>query len=84
MKTSVHDSMNRQLTVRLPRFLYRRAQQMAKARGTSLNALVTGLLTELDRKGREEELARAYELLGGDKGSDVEYAATAQAAVTHE
>ena len=84
MKTAMSDSTNRQLTVRLPRGLYRRAQQLARARRTSLNALVTGLLAELDRRAREEELSKAYELLGRDRGSDVEFAARAQAEVVDE
>lgn len=84
MKTAPDDVTNRQLTVRLPGALYRRAQQIAKTRRTSLNALVTGLLAELDRRAREEELAKAYALLGRDKGSDVGFALKAQAEVGDE
>ena len=62
----------RQLTIRIPRGLYARAHDLAKARRTSVNALVRQLLEQLDRLEREQELSRAYDLLGRDAETSVE------------
>ncbi|MHB8879276.1 MAG: hypothetical protein ACYC8T_36740, partial [Myxococcaceae bacterium] len=62
MKTAASEVAVRQLTVRIPRDLYQRAQIAARARRTSVSALVRGLLEQLDRSERERELGRAYEL----------------------
>jgi hypothetical protein len=72
MKTSRPDPVIRQLTVRVPRALYVRAHDLARARHTSVNALVRELLEQLDRLERDRELERAYDLLGSDSGSEVE------------
>ena len=72
MKTSESDVVLRQLTVRIPRSLYARAHDVAKARRTSVNALVRQLLEQLDRLEREQELSRAYDLLGHDAEANVE------------
>ena len=73
MKTSQAETTFRQLTVRLPRALHTRARQLAKARHTSLNALVRLLLEELDRNERERSLEAAYNSLGRGRGTDVEH-----------
>ena len=49
-----------------------RAHDVAKARRTSVNALVRQLLEQLDRMEREQELSRAYDLLGRDAEASVE------------
>jgi len=72
MKTSHSDLAIRQLTVRVPRALYARAQDLARARRTSVNALVRQLLEQLDRFERDRDLQRAYDLLGRDSGSEAE------------
>ena len=79
MKTSSRDVATRQLTLRLPRGLYQRAQRLAKERRTSVNALMRELLERLDREEREQELRRAYAIVGAD--ADVEWAFEAQAEV---
>lgn len=82
MSTASGSSPHRQLTVRLPREVYARAQRAAKARKTSLSALVRRLLEELERTERERELERAYGLLGEDaRESRVEAQFEAQAQV---
>ncbi len=81
MKTSNSDLATRQLTVRVPRALYARARDLARARHTSVNALVRQLLEQLDRVERNRELERAYDLLGCDSGSEVEPFFEAQAEV---
>ena len=81
MTTSTNDGSTRQLTVRLPRDVYARAQRAARARKKSLNALVRGLLEDLERAEREAELERAYALLGGDGETSVEEQFKAQAEV---
>ncbi|MHB8872518.1 MAG: hypothetical protein ACYC8T_02420, partial [Myxococcaceae bacterium] len=63
------------------RDLYQRAQIAARARRTSVSALVRGLLEQLDRSERERELERASELLGQDSKSGVEPNFEAQAEV---
>lgn len=81
MKTSGNEISIRQLTLRLPRELCARAQEVARARRTSVNALVRQLLEELDRSERERELERAYELLGSDSENAAEPFFAAQAEV---
>ncbi len=81
MKMSVHEGATRQLTVRLPSALYSRAREMARARRTSVNALLRRLLEEADELEREQELTRAYELLGEDAASGVEPFFAAQSEV---
>ena len=81
MTTANTDSNVRQLTVRLPRAVYARAQRAARARKTSLSALIRGLLDELERGEREAELERAYALLGADEGANVDPQFRAQAEV---
>jgi hypothetical protein len=71
----------RQLTVRLPRGVYERAQRAARTRKTSLSALVRKLLEDLERTEREAELASAYALLGADDEASVEAQFRAQAEV---
>ena len=72
VKTSHPDLATRRLTVRVPSALHARARELARARGTSVNALVRQLLEQLERLERDRELERAYDLLGRDSGSDVE------------
>ena len=81
MSTATDSSAHRQLTVRLPREVYERAQRAARARKKSLSALVRALLLDLERHDREAELERAYGVLGGDEGSSVEAQFRAQAEV---
>lgn len=81
MTTATSEGGTRQLTVRLPRGLYERAQRAARARKTSLNALVRGLLENLERAEREAELERAYDLLGADPEANVEGQFRAQSEV---
>ena len=81
MKPAISEVAVRQLTVRIPRDLYRRARLAARARRTSVSALVRGLLEQLDRSERERELERAYQLLGQDAKSSVEPNFEAQAEV---
>jgi macrodomain Ter protein organizer (MatP/YcbG family) len=80
MSTANSDSDIRQLTVRLPRAVYARAQRAARARKTSLSALVRKLLEDLERAEREAELARAYELLGEDADVEPQFKAQAEVA----
>jgi Ribbon-helix-helix protein, copG family len=81
MKTATSEVTVRQLTVRIPRDLYKRAQLAARARRTSVSALVRELLEQLDRADRERELERAYELLGQDPKDAIEPFFEAQAQV---
>ena len=81
MKTASSDRAVRQLTVRLPGALLVRARAVAKARGQSVSKLVRRALEDLDRATREEELKRAYALLGEDGADDVEAAFEGQAEV---
>lgn len=81
MPTAQKDVESHQLTVRLPGQTLRAAKRVAKARGLTLNALIRELLTNLERQQEERELASAYEVLGADRDSSVEYAIRAQAKV---
>ena len=81
MKTAAADRTVRQLTIRLPGDLLVRAQAVAKARGQSVSKLVRRALEDLDRAAREDELKRAYALLGEDGADDVEAAFEDQAEV---
>jgi hypothetical protein len=67
--------------MRIPNSLYVRAHSLARARRTSVNALMRQLLEDLDRRECEAELAHAYELLGQETESDVEPFLAAQAEV---
>jgi predicted transcriptional regulator len=81
MATSNRGVETRQLTLRLSRGLYARAQQLAKARNATLNGFMRQLLEEVDRTQRERELQQAYELLGQDAEANVEPMLDAQAEV---
>jgi predicted DNA binding CopG/RHH family protein len=81
MSTAQSDISQRQLTVRLPDAALRAARRAAKARGITLNALVRQLLEDLERAEQERTLAAAYETLGADSQSDVEFAVPAQSKV---
>lgn len=81
MPTSSSDVEGRQLTVRLSGSTLRAARRVARARGITINALVRELLDQLERAETERELTAAYEALGADAASDVEFAVPAQARV---
>jgi hypothetical protein len=81
MSTSPSAVTVRQLTVRIPRDLYKRAQLAARTRKTSVSALVRWLLEQLDKADREKELERAYELLGRELTDSAEPYFEAQAQV---
>jgi hypothetical protein len=72
MSAATDAGNTRQLTVRLPRDVYQRAQRAARARKKSLSGLVRALLQDLERQDREAELERAYGVLGADADASVE------------
>lgn len=61
--------MTRQTTVRLPEELADQAEAVARVRGTSVNALIVGLLgAEIERVRSDEDFsARARKLLERDR-----------------
>jgi hypothetical protein len=61
--------MTKQTTVRLPDDLAEQAEAVARVRGTSVNALIVGLLgDEIERvRGDRDFTARAKKLLERDK-----------------
>lgn len=61
--------MTRQTTVRLPEELADQAEAVARVRGTSVNALIVGLLgAEIERVRSDKDFtARARKLLERDK-----------------
>lgn len=61
--------MTRQTTVRLPEELADQAEAVARVRGTSVNALIVGLLgAEIERVRTDEDFsARARKLLERDR-----------------
>lgn len=61
--------MTRQTTVRLPEELADQAEAVARVRGTSVNALIVGLLgAEIERVRSDEDFsARAHKLLERDR-----------------
>ncbi len=65
----------------MPGDLYEQTRVVARARRTSVSALMRRLLEDLARTERERELDQAYELLGRDPGADVEREFEAQAEV---
>ena len=78
MKTSFDDS-RRQLTLRMPLPLIKKAKAIAKRRKTTVNALLVTLVEACDRAEEERALTKAYELLGHD--ADVGFAHDAQAEI---
>lgn len=81
MKTSPTETTQRQLTVRLSPATLRTAKQVARGRGLTVNALIRQLLLELEREEQERELSAAYETLGGDAESSVDFAVREQGRV---
>lgn len=81
MSTSSSDITARQLTVRLSSQTLKTAKQVARARGLTVNALIRQLLLDLQREEDERVLVAAYEKLGSDPDSSVEFAAREQARV---
>lgn len=61
--------MAKQTTVRLPEELADQAEAVARVRGTSVNALIVGLLgAEIERVRSDEDFtARAHKLLERDR-----------------
>jgi hypothetical protein len=81
MQTSLNESSQRQLTVRLSADTLKTARVVARARGLSVNGLIRSLLVELQRAQEEKALEAAYARLGADAESNVEFATREQARV---
>ena len=75
------DTTRRVLSLRLDGALYTAAQGMAERKHVSLNALLAQALSELLRREQDAELARGFDILGGDAESNVDYAFEAQGQV---
>lgn len=71
----------RQVTVRLPERLLRRAKATASRRRVSLNALLRQALERMADEEREAVLSAAYDALGEDADSDASGFLKAQAEV---
>lgn len=69
MKSSYHDVMPKQTTVRLPEELANEAEAVARVKGTSVNALIVDALkTEIERVRKDKEFTdRAKRLIERDR-----------------